>query len=154
MFIPPEAATAVDENVLACVESRLEAAADLRPFRLKLGSRRGHVGDRHVHPLHAPTLNLGPKIRNAEARYFSGFDQGNDRLSVPCGDRVDVPLKTTRPRSSNSEAIILTWRERDADQTALRAGVDRIDPQRIRFAGPEHVALPVIRPSPPITPRP
>jgi hypothetical protein len=99
-------------------------------------------------------LNLRPKIRNAEVRYFLGFDQRNDRRSVPCGNCVEVRREITRPVAANCVGIMLAWCKSDADLTEPRARVNRINPQRVRFARSDHALPPIIQSSPPLSPRP
>src|SRR5271165_1653115 len=53
-----EAATTMNEDVFARIETRSKVTADLQPFGLELRTRRAHIADGQVQPFHPPTLNF------------------------------------------------------------------------------------------------
>ena len=128
----------MDDNVLASFEQRSKPLAVRGPFRLELGARRAHVADRQMEPVHASALNFGAEIRNAKPDISCGSISVTTALAFHSAIASRSLAMSRAHVSADRKAIVLTWGEGDADPAAPRARVDRIDPQRMRLAGPDH----------------
>src|SRR5271166_2685178 len=105
-----EAATTMNEDVFAGIETRPKVIADRRPSSLELQVWRAHIGDGQVQPFDPTTLNFLAKHCDCEPGQLVRLEERDDRPGAPGSDRVQVLFEIPRPRSADREPIVLPGR--------------------------------------------
>jgi hypothetical protein len=130
----------VDHDAKTTPKARPQFLANFLPGSLELMVGNAPVCDREMVPIHVPSRDLSPEVRDLQSLKFVVLDQSDDSSSVPLDDRVEIKAEVTGPRSRERAHLPLAWAQRYAKLPVAPSRLNFGDLQRMTATGAHQLA--------------